>query len=65
MGNQNLEAECGCTVGWLSTAQERANPVFLFSRLLYPGVVTFVIASLTFPPGMGQFMAGEVSCRGI
>ncbi|XP_055447156.1 chloride channel protein 1 isoform X2 [Bubalus kerabau] len=28
-------------------------------RLLYPGIVTFVIASFTFPPGIGQFMAGE------
>nr|XP_034996492.1 chloride channel protein 1 isoform X5 [Zootoca vivipara] len=28
-------------------------------RLIYPGVITFVIASLTFPPGFGQFMAGE------
>ncbi|XP_004694463.1 PREDICTED: chloride channel protein 1 [Condylura cristata] len=32
-------------------------------RLLYPGVITFVIASLTFPPGMGQFMAGELMPR--
>ncbi|CAB1334533.1 unnamed protein product [Coregonus sp. 'balchen'] len=28
-------------------------------RLIYPGAVTFVIATLTFPPGFGQFMAGE------
>ncbi|XP_006861255.1 PREDICTED: chloride channel protein 1 [Chrysochloris asiatica] len=32
-------------------------------RLLYPGIVTFVIASLTFPQGMGQFMAGELMPR--
>nr|XP_035951535.1 chloride channel protein 1 isoform X5 [Halichoerus grypus] len=32
-------------------------------RLLYPGIVTFVIASFTFPPGMGQFMAGELMPR--
>lgn len=32
-------------------------------RLLYPGIVTFVIASFTFPPGIGQFMAGEVSSK--
>ncbi|XP_060618647.2 chloride channel protein 1 [Anolis sagrei] len=32
-------------------------------RLVYPGVVTFVIASLTFPPGFGQFMAGELMPR--
>uniref|UniRef100_A0A3P8YLM1 Chloride channel protein n=1 Tax=Esox lucius TaxID=8010 RepID=A0A3P8YLM1_ESOLU len=29
-------------------------------RLIYPGAVTLVIATLTFPPGFGQFMAGEV-----
>lgn len=33
---------------------------FLFSRLIYPGVITFLIATMTFPPGFGQFMAGEV-----
>nr|XP_028568164.1 chloride channel protein 1 isoform X1 [Podarcis muralis] len=32
-------------------------------RLIYPGVITFVIASLTFPPGFGQFMAGELMPR--
>lgn len=37
--------------------------LFYFSRLIYPGVVTLIIASLTFPPGFGQFMAGEVSIR--
>jgi len=30
------------------------------SRLIFPAVVTLVIATLTFPPGFGQFMAGEV-----
>uniref|UniRef100_A0A8B9KW13 Chloride channel, voltage-sensitive 1b n=1 Tax=Astyanax mexicanus TaxID=7994 RepID=A0A8B9KW13_ASTMX len=29
-------------------------------RLIYPGMVTLIIASFTFPPGFGQFMAGEV-----
>uniref|UniRef100_A0AAY4CYA4 CBS domain-containing protein n=1 Tax=Denticeps clupeoides TaxID=299321 RepID=A0AAY4CYA4_9TELE len=29
-------------------------------RLIFPAAVTFVVASLTFPPGFGQFMAGEV-----
>ncbi|XP_034070982.1 chloride channel protein 1a isoform X2 [Gymnodraco acuticeps] len=28
-------------------------------RLIFPAVVTLVIATLTFPPGFGQFMAGE------
>ncbi|KAK6323685.1 hypothetical protein J4Q44_G00060240 [Coregonus suidteri] len=32
-------------------------------RLIFPGVVTLVIASLTFPPGFGQFMAGELMPR--
>ncbi|KAI4817929.1 hypothetical protein KUCAC02_011301 [Chaenocephalus aceratus] len=30
-------------------------------RLIFPAVVTLVIATLTFPPGFGQFMAGEIS----
>ncbi|GAB5568872.1 chloride channel protein 1 isoform X1 [Prionailurus iriomotensis] len=39
-------------------------PAFaIIGRLLYPGIVTFVIASFTFPPGMGQFMAGELMPR--
>ncbi|NWI96685.1 CLCN1 protein, partial [Pitta sordida] len=32
-------------------------------RLIYPGVVTFLIATVTFPPGFGQFMAGELMPR--
>ncbi|XP_047672863.1 chloride channel protein 1a [Tachysurus fulvidraco] len=32
-------------------------------RLIFPAVVTFVIATLTFPPGFGQFMAGELMPR--
>ncbi|KAF5895850.1 chloride channel protein 1-like, partial [Clarias magur] len=32
-------------------------------RLIFPGVVTFVIAMLTFPPGFGHFMAGELMPR--
>ncbi|XP_010715833.1 chloride channel protein 1 isoform X4 [Meleagris gallopavo] len=31
--------------------------------LIYPGFITFLIASLTFPPGFGQFMAGELMPR--
>ncbi|KAJ6653612.1 hypothetical protein lerEdw1_009046 [Lerista edwardsae] len=39
-------------------------PAFaVIGRLVYPGVITFVIASLTFPPGFGQFMAGELMPR--
>lgn len=33
------------------------------SRLIYPGAVTLLISTLTFPPGFGQFMAGEVRNR--
>ncbi|XP_062385324.1 chloride channel protein 1a isoform X2 [Sardina pilchardus] len=32
-------------------------------RLIFPGVVTLVITTLTFPPGFGQFMAGELMPR--
>ncbi|XP_023659535.2 chloride channel protein 1-like [Paramormyrops kingsleyae] len=32
-------------------------------RFVYPGVVTFLVASLTFPPGFGQFFAGELMPR--
>ena len=34
--------------------------VLLYSRFVYPVAVMFVIATLTFPKGLGQFMAGEV-----
>uniref|UniRef100_A0A4W5PQI6 Chloride channel, voltage-sensitive 1a n=1 Tax=Hucho hucho TaxID=62062 RepID=A0A4W5PQI6_9TELE len=39
------------------------NPYSFTSRLIFPGVVTLVIATLTFPPGFGQFMAGELMPR--
>ncbi|XP_044155306.1 chloride channel protein 1 [Bufo gargarizans] len=32
-------------------------------RFMYPAVVTFCIATLTFPQGFGQFMAGELMPR--
>ncbi|XP_046884677.1 chloride channel protein 1 isoform X1 [Hypomesus transpacificus] len=32
-------------------------------RLIYPGAVTLIIATITFPPGFGQFMAGELMPR--
>ncbi|PVD36642.1 hypothetical protein C0Q70_03628 [Pomacea canaliculata] len=31
------------------------------NRFIYPGVVTLVITSLTFPPGLGQFFAGQLT----
>nr|XP_004661202.2 chloride channel protein 1 [Jaculus jaculus] len=39
------------------------SQLFAKHGLLYPGIVTLVIASFTFPPGMGQFMAGELMPR--
>lgn len=32
-----------------------------FSRFLYPGIVALIVASLTYPLGTGQFIAGELS----
>ncbi|XP_062847547.1 chloride channel protein 1 [Trichomycterus rosablanca] len=32
-------------------------------RLIYPAMVTLIITSITFPPGFGQFMAGELMPR--
>ncbi|XP_073787315.1 chloride channel protein 1a isoform X5 [Danio rerio] len=32
-------------------------------RLVFPAVVTLVVTTLTFPPGFGQFMAGELMPR--
>uniref|UniRef100_A0A4W4EXV6 Chloride channel protein n=1 Tax=Electrophorus electricus TaxID=8005 RepID=A0A4W4EXV6_ELEEL len=37
--------------------------LFFNSRVIYPCVVSFVIATLTFPPALGQFMAGELMPR--
>ncbi|XP_003475312.2 chloride channel protein 1 isoform X1 [Cavia porcellus] len=48
----------------LGVRKHKALSQFLAKhRLLYPGIVTFLIASFTFPPGMGQFMAGELMPR--
>ncbi|XP_077004536.1 chloride channel protein 1 isoform X1 [Tamandua tetradactyla] len=48
----------------LGVRKHKALSQFLAKhRLLYPGIVTFVIASCTFPPGIGQFMAGELMPR--
>lgn len=35
--------------------------IFCCSRFVYPAVVVFIIATIAFPKGLGQFMAGEVS----
>ncbi|XP_060092913.1 chloride channel protein 1 [Heteronotia binoei] len=48
----------------LSVRRHTALSKFLTKyRLIYPGVITFLIASVTFPPGFGQFMAGELMPR--
>lgn len=31
------------------------------SRFLYPGIVSLIVATLSFPLGFGQFIAGELS----
>lgn len=33
------------------------------NRFIYPGLVTLVISSLTFPLGLGQFFAGELTSK--
>ena len=38
---------------------------FYYSRFVYPAVVIFVIATITFPKGLGQFMAGEVGLHSM
>ncbi|XP_066219025.1 chloride channel protein 1 [Saccopteryx leptura] len=48
----------------LGVRKNKALSQFLAKhRLLYPAIVTLVIASFTFPPGIGQFMAGELMPR--
>lgn len=34
---------------------------FYYSRFLYPGIVSLIVASLTYPNGVGQFIAGQLS----
>ncbi|XP_029028129.1 chloride channel protein 2-like isoform X3 [Betta splendens] len=41
--------------------QKAINKFLMKKRLLFPAVVTLVISSLTFPPGFGQFMAGQLT----
>ncbi|TST47714.1 Chloride channel protein 2 [Bagarius yarrelli] len=39
--------------------QKTINKFLLKKRLVYPALVTLLISTLTFPPGFGQFMAGQ------
>ncbi|XP_062336782.1 chloride channel protein 2a isoform X2 [Osmerus eperlanus] len=37
------------------------NPSLPVRRLVYPAMVTLLVSTLTFPPGFGQFMAGQLT----
>ncbi|CAK6441845.1 unnamed protein product [Pipistrellus nathusii] len=41
--------------------QKTLNRFLMKKRLLFPALVTLLISTLTFPPGLGQFMAGQLS----
>ncbi|NXA31190.1 CLCN2 protein, partial [Eudromia elegans] len=41
--------------------QKTINRFLMKKRLLFPALVTLVISTLTFPPGFGQFMAGQLT----
>ncbi|XP_041479346.1 chloride channel protein 2-like isoform X6 [Lytechinus variegatus] len=42
-------------------SQKTVNHFLQKNRLIYPTLVAFVISSITFPLGLGQFMAGELT----
>ncbi|KFO74937.1 Chloride channel protein 2, partial [Cuculus canorus] len=44
--------------------QKTINRFLMKKRLLFPALVTLLISTLTFPPGFGQFMAGQVPTMG-
>ncbi|NXB18076.1 CLCN2 protein, partial [Rhagologus leucostigma] len=41
--------------------QKTINRFLMKKRLLFPALVTLIISTLTFPPGFGQFMAGQLT----
>ncbi|KAM4550972.1 chloride channel protein 2a isoform 4-T4 [Odontesthes bonariensis] len=41
--------------------QKIINKFLLRKRLVYPALVTLLVSTLTFPPGFGQFMAGQLT----
>uniref|UniRef100_A0A8C3JV07 Chloride voltage-gated channel 2 n=1 Tax=Calidris pygmaea TaxID=425635 RepID=A0A8C3JV07_9CHAR len=41
--------------------QKTINRFLMKKRLLFPALVTLLISTLTFPPGFGQFMAGQLT----
>lgn len=44
--------------------QKKLKALLQLNRFIYPGVVTFVVLSLLFPPGLGKFMAGMLTNAG-
>ncbi|XP_029472361.1 chloride channel protein 2 [Rhinatrema bivittatum] len=45
--------------------QKTINRFLMKKRLLFPALVTLLIATMTFPPGFGQFMAGQLTQKEI
>ncbi|XP_041419138.1 chloride channel protein 2 isoform X3 [Xenopus laevis] len=45
--------------------QKTINRFLMKKRLLFPALVTLLMATLTFPPGFGQFMAGQLTQKEI
>lgn len=42
-------------------SNKRMNKFLQKNRFLYPGIVALIVATLSFPHGFGQFIAGELS----
>ncbi|XP_055620325.1 chloride channel protein 2 isoform X2 [Toxorhynchites rutilus septentrionalis] len=42
-------------------SNKRMNKFLQKNRFLYPGIVSLIVATLSFPHGFGQFIAGELS----
>lgn len=48
----------------LFTRKHKRMSAFLQkNRFLYPGIIAILISTLTFPPGSGQFFAGQLTAR--
>ncbi|XP_063772674.1 chloride channel protein 2 isoform X4 [Pseudophryne corroboree] len=45
----------------LMRKQKAINKFLMKKRLLFPALVSLLISTLTFPPGFGQFMAGQLT----
>uniref|UniRef100_A0AAR2K9X6 Chloride channel 2c n=1 Tax=Pygocentrus nattereri TaxID=42514 RepID=A0AAR2K9X6_PYGNA len=52
------QVQCMCFFSMSSVDDELK---YYLVRLLYPALVTLLISTLTFPPGFGQFMAGQLT----